>query len=401
MKFNYYAKKITGEEKKGVIEAKDRFDLAHALRKKGYSLVSLKEIGGVNFLSRFSSIGSVSVSDKMMFTKNLSVMIKAGLSISRALDILVKQTKNKKFMRVISRLMEKTREGDPLSLAMKGYPKVFSKLLVSMVKVGEETGKLSESLEVAGFQLERDHLLMKRIKGAMMYPSIIIIAMLLIGVFMFIYVVPTLVSTFSELNVELPLSTKIIIAISNILSNHFLAAILVFAVAILLAIWATGTEKGKGFLSAAFLRLPLVSPIVKKINSARTSRTLASLIGSGVNVLDALSITRDVLQNHRYKKVLETAGRNVQKGAPMSDAFKEAEDLYPALIGEMMSVGEETGKTSQMLDQLAAFYEAEVADATKDLTTIIEPILMLFIGAAVGFFALSMIRPMYSMLNGI
>lgn len=401
MKFNYYAKKITGEEKRGLIEAKDRFDLAHILRREGYSLVSLKESGGANFLANFSALGTVSISDKMMFVKNLSVMIKAGLSISRSLDILDKQTKNKKFKKIIIKLGEKTKGGDPLSTAMSDYSKVFSKLLVAMVKVGEETGKLSDSLEVAGIQLERDHLLMKRVRGAMMYPTIIVFAMFLIGIFMFIYVVPTLVSTFSELNVELPLSTKIIIGISNLLSNHFILTAIIFICAVFAGIWSVSTSKGKSIVGSLFLRLPVVSPIVKKINSARTSRTLASLIGSGVNVLDAISITKDVLQNGRYKKVLEKAGKNVQKGAPMSDAFKQADNLYPALMGEMIAVGEETGKTSQMMDQLAAFYEAEVADATKDLTTIIEPILMLFIGAAVGFFALSMIRPMYSMLNGI
>lgn len=145
----------------------------------------------------------------------------------------------------------------------------------------------------------------------------------------------------------------------------------------------------------------MIAPVVKKVNSARTSRTLASLISSGVNVIEALTITREVLQNKKYKEVLTKAIDDVQKGAPVSLSFKGVPNLYPVLMGEMIAVGEETGKIAEMLERLAAFYEEEVAEATKNMTTIIEPILMIFIGAAVGFFALSMIRPMYSMMNGI
>ena len=161
------------------------------------------------------------------------------------------------------------------------------------------------------------------------------------------------------------------------------------------------TEKGKIFLGNVFLKTPLISPIVKKINSARTSRTLAALISSGVNVMEALVVTRDVLQNNKYKEVLTKAMGDVQKGVPISNSFKEATKIYPVLLGEMMAVGEETGKTAEMLEKIAIFYEEEVAEATKNMATVIEPILMIFIGAAVGFFALSMIKPMYSMMNGI
>ncbi|MEK7130832.1 MAG: type II secretion system F family protein, partial [Patescibacteria group bacterium] len=285
--------------------------------------------------------------------------------------------------------------------AMKKFPKIFSKLFIAMVKTGEESGKLSESLQLAGLQIEKDYTLMKKVKGAMMYPSIILVAMVLIGIFMFIYVVPTLVSTFKELNMNLPFSTKIIIFISDSITKHTLLFVFSFLTVIVLAVWFLRTEKGKILIGNIFLKVPLISPIVKKINSARTSRTLASLISSGVNVVDALSITRDVLQNKKYKEVLTTAISDVQKGVPVSSSFKSATKLYPVLLGEMIAVGEETGKISEMLERLAIFYEEEVAEATKSMSTVIEPILMIFIGGAVGFFALSMIKPMYSMMNGI
>ncbi|RJQ30795.1 type II secretion system F family protein [Candidatus Parcubacteria bacterium] len=403
MLYQFQAKKISGEEINSLMEASDKTDLAHRLRESGFVLISAKEQKekssvSANFLSK---LGFVATADKIMFAKNLAVMIEAGLPITRALEILSRQTNNKAFGSKIIALMEDARRGDPLSEAMKKHPKIFSKLFVAMVKTGEESGRLSEALKMAGQQLEKDYVLMKRVKGAMMYPSIILAAMILIGIFMFIYVVPTLVSTFKEINIELPLSTKVIIFLSDSITNHTLLFILFLLAVVFSGIFFFRSEKGKIVLGNVLIKLPLISPVVKKINSARTSRTLASLISSGVNVIEALAITREVLQNKNYKEVLTLAISDVQKGAPVSGSFKSASKLYPVLMGEMIAVGEETGKIAEMLERLAVFYEDEVSEATKNMTTIIEPILMIFIGAAVGFFALSMIRPMYSMMNGI
>ena len=405
MLYQYKAKKITGEEISGTMESADKMALARNLRERGFIPININEKDRssktYSFLLNLSKLGFVSGADRIMFAKNLGVMISAGLSITRALEILSRQTNNKAFSRTIVSLMNDTKKGDSLSDAMKKFPKIFSKLFIAMVKTGEESGKLSESLQLAGLQIEKDYALMKRVKGAMMYPSIILVAMVLIGIFMFIYVVPTLVSTFKELNMDLPFSTKIIIFISDSITKHTLLLIFALLAVIVLVVWFLRTEKGKNLIGNIFLKVPLISPIVKKINSARTSRTLASLISSGVNVVDALSITRDVLQNKKYKEVLTTAMNDVQKGVPISASFKSAEKLYPVLLGEMIAVGEETGKISEMLERLAIFYEEEVAEATKNMSTIIEPILMIFIGGAVGFFAISMIKPMYSMMNGI
>ena len=402
MLYKYQAKKITGEETSGTMEASSKTDLADKLRERGFipTLVQEKKdkSTSANFLSKF---GLVSGADKIMFAKNLGVMLSAGLPITRALEILSRQTNNKYFSRTIISLMNDARKGDFLSEAMKKRPKIFSKLFVAMVKTGEESGRLSESLSLAGLQLEKDYMLMRKVKGAMMYPAIILAAMVLIGIFMFIYVVPTLVATFKELNVDLPLSTQAIIFISDFVTKHTYLFIIFFLAVVFSAGWFLRTEKGKIFLGNVFLKTPFISPVVKKINSARTSRTLATLISSGVNVVEALTITRDVLQNNKYKGVLTTAINDVQKGVPVSNSFKNAVKIYPVLLGEMMAVGEETGKISEMLEKLAVFYEEEVAEATKNMATVIEPILMIFIGAAVGFFALSMIKPMYSMMNGI
>ena len=402
MLYKYQAKKITGEETSGTMEASSKTDLAGKLREQGYIPTLVEEKNkksrAASFFSRF---GIVSAADKIMFAKNLGVMLSAGLPLTRALEILSRQTNNRFFSRTIIYLMHDVQKGDFLSSAMKKFPKTFPNIFIAMVKTGEESGQLSESLGLAGLQLEKDYTLMKKVQGAMAYPAIILIAMVLIGVFMFIYVVPTLVATFKDLNVDLPLSTKIIIFISDLAVKHTYLLIIFFLAVVFSAGWFLRTEKGKIFLGNVFLKTPMISPIVKKINSARTSRTLATLISSGVNVVEALTVTRDVLQNNKYKEVLTRAIGDVQKGVPISNSFKEATKIYPVLLGEMMAVGEETGKTAEMLEKIAIFYEEEVAEATKNMATVIEPILMIFIGAAVGFFALSMIKPMYSMMNGI
>src|SRR3989338_2564835 len=221
MLYKYQAKKITGEETSGTMEASSKTDLAVKLREQGYIPTLVEEKNEKSraaiFLSRF---GVVSVADKIMFTKNLSVMLSAGLPLTRALEILSPQTNNKFFSRTIISLMNDVQKGNFLSSAMKNFSKTFPKIFIAMVKTGEESGQLSESLSLAGLQLEKDYTLMRKVKGAMMYPAIILAAMVLIAVFMFIYVVPTLVSTFKELNIGLPLSTRAIIFVSDSITKH-------------------------------------------------------------------------------------------------------------------------------------------------------------------------------------
>ncbi len=394
---------MSGEEIEETREAADKFDLARMLREKGYILISSEEIKKRS-ASRFLTLGlfnRVSTAEKMIFARNIAVMIKAGLSLVKALEILAGQAKSRKFQLILTVLAEDIRRGKFLSESMKAHPGVFSSLFVSMVKAGEEGGNLVENLRLIAYQLEREHNLLKKIRGAMIYPAIIVITMVVIGVLMLIYVVPTLISTFKELEISLPPSTQFVIFVSSFIVSHTLIFLTMVLVAAASAAYLVQTENGKKTISAIFFRLPILKVLVQKINAARTARTLGSLIGSGVDVLKALEITEEVLQNYRYKKALEEARLKVQKGSPISEVFKTKSRLYPALVGEMMAVGEETGQFSKMLVQLADFYEEEVADATKDISTVIEPILMVVIGAVVGFFAISMIQPLYSSLAGL
>ena len=336
-----------------------------------------------------------------MFTRNLGVMIRVGLSLSRALAILERQTKNKKFKEVISNVGASIKKGSSFHDALAKFPKVFPPLFVSMVKAGEESGGLAEALAVVGKQMEKANTLKKKVKGALIYPSIIVFAMIIIGIVMLLYVVPTLTKTFNELNVELPKSTQFVITISDFLSNNTLVALLLIIILGVGAVIAFKSKRGRRIFEYIILHIPVVSNLVKETNSARTARTLSSLLASGVEVVSAISITGEVVQNSYYKEVLKRSEKDIQKGLPFSKAFIDNEKLYPILVGEMIAVGEETGQLSGMLHQVAEFYESEVDQKTKNMSTIVEPFLMILIGVVVGFFAISMVSPIYSISAGI
>lgn len=337
----------------------------------------------------------------MIFARNLSEMIGAGVSITRGFDVLIRQTSNARFKKILMNMEEEIRKGKSLSQVMDDYPGVFSTVFRAMARAGETSGQLEESLRIVSVQLERDHDLRRKVRSAFMYPSIIICVMVIIGILMMIYVVPTLISTFKELEIDLPISTKLVIGMSNFLSTQGALALgLAVGGGVLLYLFLKSVA-GRVFVDWVFLHAPVLSGITKKINSARMARTFGSLVGAGVNVLQALEVTEDVIGNHYFKEVIRKAREEIQKGNSISSAFLENEHLYPVLVGEMMEVGEETGKLSGMLTRLADFYEGEVAAETKDLSVIIEPVLMVIIGAIVGFFAIAMITPLYSSLGGI
>ena len=397
--FNYIAKTAEGRNVEDRAEAAGKSELVNMMKEKGLTVIFAREETLTNFdLTKINlMLTRIKLRDKIIFTRNLSSMISSGIALSRALEILGKQTTNIKFKSIILSLKKSIEEGDPFSTALKKYPDVFSSLFNSMVRAGEESGKLVEALDVVGQQLEQGYTLRKKVKSAMMYPTIVFCAMIIIGIIMFIYVVPTLTSTFKEFNMELPMSTKIIMIISDFLvANTVLAisSIIGFVIAFTLGL---RTKIGMRLSDYVALHIPGISGIVKQYNAAQTARTLSSLFSSGVTVIEALDITEDVMQNSYYKEVLAKAKDTVQKGIPLSSVFLENQDIYPLLVGEMMQVGEETGKLATMLEKIAVFFEDEVSTVTKDLSTVIEPILMLFIASAVGFFAIAMITPMYKL----
>lgn len=404
MRFNYKSKNIKdGTENKGVLEAPDKFAAAKQLRERGETPLSIKDADKKSFSNVIKNIniGGVPLREKINFTKNLGGMLQAGLTLSRALSVISKQTKNKKFQSVIEELIETINHGGTLSDGMEKSPSTFSKLVVSMTRAGEESGGLSDTLREIGENMKKSYALKKKVKSAMTYPAIIVGAIFIIGILMLIYVVPTLTKTFKDIGAELPKSTQSVIWVSDTLKDHTLLFFWGIIVIAALVVILFKNKKTKKYINFVSLKFPIVGTIVKEINTARTARTLSSLLKAGVSMSKALSITEDVLTNSYYKKVLAESIKSVEKGEPLSGVFKSYTKLYPVMMGEMVEVGEETGKLSDMLIDIATFYESEVETKTKDLSTIVEPVLMIFIGAAVGFFAVSMLTPMYSLLEHI
>jgi type IV pilus assembly protein PilC len=328
-------------------------------------------------------------------------MVQAGLSASRALSVMSRQTKNKELKKIIENVNDDISKGKTLAESMSQFPKVFSPLFVSMVKAGEQSGMLSESLRIVALQMDSSFALNRRIRGALMYPGVVLSAMIMIAILLLEYIVPTLTKTFSDLHVQLPGSTLFIVSVSNIVRFHgFILFGSLIAVIVAFVYWSK-TSQGKWVIHLSILKLPVIGNMVREVNSARTARTFSSLLSSGVDMVEAVRITRDVLQNVHYKKVLEKAEETIKKGDPLSKVFSENENLYPTFFTEMMSVGEETGKMGEMLLGVAKFYEDDVEQGTKDMSTIIEPVIMVLMGAGVGFFAIAMISPMYSLVNVI
>lgn len=402
MKFKFKAIKNNGKRYEGVTESLSKFNLYNELKADGVMLISAEELSKFGLERYFFGLFSgIPIAQKISFAKNLSAMIKAGLSLSRALSVIERQSNNVKFKNVTEGINLEIKKGKTLSEALKNYPNIFSDLFVFMAKAGEESGNLSNALADVALQMDKTYRLQRKIRGALIYPAVIVSVMILVGMLMFIFVIPGIITTFRELNTELPFSTKVIIFISDFLTDHWFLAIIIVLAFVSGIYFSLQTFIGRKLRDYLIIRLPLVGDLIKEANAARVSRTLSSLLLAGVSIAKSLVITKDIVKNHYYKKVLEEAIKVVEKGENISSVFTKNPELYPVFIGEMMIVGEETGNLGPMLLDVAIFYENDVEERTKDLSTIIEPVLMVIIGIAVGFFALSMVTPIYSVMDKV
>ncbi len=405
-KFVYEGEDSEGKKVRETVVADDRYAVYDIARTNGHTVSSVLESSGFGLkgfdMEKINAwLGKVKQDELVMVTRNLGSMLDAGLTVTRALSVIERQSKNAKLKSTVKDIIDRINKGGQFFEALKNHPKVFDDLYIAMIRAGEESGNLSESLRTLSVQMERSTNLKKKIKGAMMYPSIVVIVMVIIGILMMVFVLPSITGIFKQMGTDLPGTTKVLIATSDFLvANTVLAlgGIIAFVMGVL---YALKSRLGKVATSWLVTRLPVIGTMAKETNAARTARTLSSLLNSGVEVIQALEITEEVVQNVFYRKVIRAARDKVEKGTALSDVFIERSDLYPILVGEMILVGEETGSISKMLGELAQFYETEVERKTKDLSTIIEPLLMVVIGTGVGFFALALIAPIYSIGDSI
>lgn len=399
--FSYIAKNSNGEVRKGTMDEKDSRSVAEALRADGFFATSILEqeskktsaAGG-----RLKFFWGISLKDKMMFAKHLGVMLSSGLSIPRALNVISGQTKSRRFRKILAKIEEDVKTGNTLADSLSGSG-AFDDLSVNMIRVGEVGGSLEEVLALLADQLEKEHNLLSKVRGAMYYPSVIFVVMIGIGIAMMTYVVPQLTSVFSDVEATLPASTQMIINVSSFMAAHKLLVLFLFVFAVFGLVFFFKTKFGKRVSAFLFLKIPIVKNTAIKVNNARFARIYSSLIKSGVPVVESLKIISETLTNRYYQDAFRKFMVEVQKGKPLHEELATFPKLFPMLVVQMVEIGEETGKTVEILGDLAHFYEEEIDQVTKNLSSIIEPVLMVVIGAAVGFFAISMLTPIYSVME--
>jgi type IV pilus assembly protein PilC len=397
-KFSYKAKDDRGETNKGTIEATDQKQAVKILREKGlttYSLNPVRDNVGSDLFAKFFQ--RISLSDIATFTRQLSTMITAGMTINEGLSLLRMQS-SPVFGAMIEDIQRSVEGGSSFSDALAKHRKVFGTVYISLVKAGEAGGVLDDVLLRLADNLEKSRELQGKIKGAMIYPTIIIIGMLGVVSIMMIFVIPKLLSLYTDMQIELPMPTKVLIAVSNFMVNYWFMLLGLIFVGIF-AFRAFGkTEEGRRKIDSFKLSLPILGNIQKQSILAEMTRTLGLLVSTGISIIDALNIVSEGTGNVIFETDLKEVAKEVEKGLPIAVSIA-AYDEFPPIIPQMISVGEETGKLDEVLKKLSRYFEAESEEMVKGLTTAIEPLIMIVLGVGVGFLIIAVVLPIYNLTS--
>lgn len=404
MKFTYSAKSKDGVVHSDKIEAGSEDEAAKILKSHDLFVLEIKKEGSALSSARSLQIpyfsNRVGLKDKIIFTQQLAMMVKAGLPLVDAFSALEEQTENKYFSRTIGEISTDVKGGKALSETLAKYPKIFNELYISIVRSGEKSGKLDEVLERLAEQLQKDYDLISKIKSAVTYPIVVIVALIGIVILMLLFVVPQLKSIFQDLGAELPLTTRIVLGISDALINYWYIFIVVI-VGLFLGIryWAR-TPTGNLIWDRFKLRVPLIGPLIRKIYMARFARTMGTLVASGLPMLEIIETVKGVINNRVYQDAFVIIAKDIENGVQLSTTLAK-QKIFPPMIYHLIAVGEKSGKLDYVLLSMATFFDKEVENTTSNLATLIEPILIIIIGAGVGFVVASVIMPIYSLVNTI
>lgn len=397
--FTYKALDARGAAAGGQIDGESKAAAGAALRNKGLTVVDLNEVK--QGLGRIEIGGRIKSKDLTVFSRQFATMVNSGLSMLRCLYVLEEQTESKKLAKVVGAVRADVEAGISLSSALEKHPKVFSRLYVSMVRSGEIGGMLDTVLGRLAGQLEKDDSIRRAVKSAMVYPLVIGVFAILVLVGMVMFLIPIFASMYADLgNAKLPLLTRIMVNLSNIMRSWW--GLVVLGV-VIFVIWGLvrlkNTEMGRMVWDRFKLRVPMgIGQIVRKLAIARFSRTLGTLISSGVPILQAIEITGHAAGNAVIEKAMIDVQQSVKEGEPITTQIAKV-SVFPAMVTQMIAVGEETGSLDAMLGKIADFYEDEVNASIKSLTSVIEPILMLGVGAIVGVVVISIYLPIFNMMN--
>ncbi len=399
MLFKYQLRNNEGQVTKGKVEADNLTMARNKLALKEETLISLKVVDKKKKAKDILSIGRITLLDKVMIAKHLSVMIKAGMGIDMSLETIISHAKPN-VAKKLNNILEHIREGMSLSDALKRYPRDFDNLFVSMIAVGESGGTLAENLNILSNQQRKTYELNSKLKSASIYPILILTAITTLGIVVSYFVLPKIVKFFTQLKIELPLSTKILLGTADFLTNNWYLIIISFIIFLVSIRVMLRFSETRLFLHKIILKMPIISKMSRDINLILFTRTLASLLKSGLVIDNALQITAKTVTNYLYKKEIASLYHSVLKGQGLADSLHD-EKRFPTLVVKMIRVGEKSGNLSEVLDYLADFYEEEMDNITKNLSTILEPALLIIIGLGVGFVALSIINPIYELTSAV
>lgn len=397
-RFTFRAKTKDGAVVTGEVEAENPQACAKLIREKGLVPLDITEAGGpISFLiSKLKD--RISFDDVVTFTRQLSTMINAGLPLTQALDILRNQSKGP-LAKLIGQVLADVEGGGSLSFALSKYPKVFSPTYIALIKSGEVGGVMDEVLARLSDNLEKEQEFRGKVKGALIYPIIIVLGMIIVSFIMMVFVVPRLLSLYTEFNADLPLPTKILIGVSNFATRLWPIILFAGVGAIYGVSLYRRTQEGKRRVDELILKIPIIGPLQREILLTDLTRTLSLMVGAGVSILEGLNITAEVSGNAVISDALKDTSKYVERGFPVAYAFARHPEAFPYLLSQMVAVGEETGKMDEVLRKVSHIFEVEADQKVKVLTTAVEPIVMVILGIGVGFLVIAVILPIYSLTS--
>ncbi len=394
--FKYKARTSSGRLRQGVSVGLNESDVLSRLRQSDLEPLSVVDTTD-SVDARFRRfIAPIKTKELVIFTRQLAVMITANVTVVEALRILVDQTKNITLQNMIAEVAFEVDGGLPLSEAFAKRPKIFSNFFVNIIKSGETSGKLDEVLTYLADDMEQSYDMASKIKGAMIYPAFIIVGLLAVGIILMVYVIPNLTEILAEADAELPMATKAIIATSHFLQKYLWLVGLGVIILIIFISYAMKTKAGRWIIDKAKLNLPIFGELFQYIYVMRFTRSLSTLVKGGVTITRSLEIVSDVVGNEVYKKIIDDTIKSVQDGNPIATVITKSKDI-PKMVSQMLSVGEHTGKLGLVLDKVTEFYERESDNMLSNLSKLMEPIIMVVMGAGVGIMVAAVIMPMYNL----
>jgi len=397
-RFNYKAKDKTGKLVTGEVESVNLTEAARLVKSRGLYVISIvpKIDSPFAIIKRFQN--RVKTSDISVFTRQLSTMINAGLPITEALLILRSQSRGP-MQKIVAQLLADVEAGESFSSALEKHPNIFSKTYIALVKSGEVGGVLDTVLLRLADNMEKQQEYSGKVKGALIYPIIIIVAMIVMAFVMMIFVIPRLTSMYTDFKVALPLPTQILIGISNFFVNFWYIMLILAGGGFYAFTLYRATPNGRRKVDELMFKIPVFGELSRQTTLTELTRTLALMVGSGVPILQALNITADVVNNSLISDALRDAATQIEKGFPIAFAFARHPEAFPFILSQMIAVGEETGKMDEVLNKISHIFEVESDEKVKGLTAAIEPIVMVILGVGVGFLAIAIIMPIYSITS--